>query len=163
MELVLLRHAKAEEDSTSLPDEQRELVPKGRKRALEAARGLEKLLPAAGRVEIWTSPALRARQTAEIIAEELGGLTVKEYDAIYAGSLESLTAVWTQADEEATIVVVGHEPYLGIWARQLAEVTVPFKKCAAAAFTLTPPDYSSGVLRWYAGPKVLAALGAGKE
>ncbi len=163
MELVLRRHAKAEEDSPSLPDEQRELVPKGRKRAEAVARGLEKLLPGPGSVEVWTSPALRSRQTAEIIADELGGLPVKEYDAIYAGSLDALIAAWAGAAEDATIVVVGHEPYLGIWARQLADVTVPFKKCAAAAFTLTPPDYSTGTLRWFAAPKVLAALGARKE
>ncbi|HWQ62543.1 MAG TPA: histidine phosphatase family protein [Negativicutes bacterium] len=163
MELVLLRHAKAEEDSPALPDEQRELVPKGRKRAQAVAGGLERLLTGTGNVEIWTSPALRSRQTAEIIADELGGLAVKEHDAIYAGSLESLIAAWAEADGETTIVVVGHEPYLGIWARQLADVTVPFKKCAAAAFTLTPPDYSTGTLRWFATPKVLAALGTGKE
>ncbi len=163
MELVLLRHAKAEEESASLPDERRELVPKGRKRAQAIAGGLARLLSGTGSIEIWTSPALRSRQTAEIIADELGGLTVKEHGAIYAGSLESLIAAWTGRAEDATIVVVGHEPYLGIWARQLADVTVPFKKCAAAAFTLTPPDYSTGTLRWFAAPKVLAALGAGKE
>lgn len=163
MELVLLRHAKAEEESVSLPDEQRELVPKGRKRAQAVALGLEKLLSGAGSIEIWTSPALRSRQTAEIIADELGGLTVKEHEAIYAGSLESLMTAWAGAAEDTTIVLVGHEPYLGIWARQLADVTVPFKKCAAAAFSLTPPDFSTGTLRWFAAPKVLAALGTGKE
>lgn len=163
MDVVLLRHAKAEEDSPSLPDEQRELVPKGRKRALAAASGLKKLLGDAGSIEVWTSPALRSRQTAEIIADELGGLTVREFDAIYAGSLEPLIAAWSGAAEDATIIVVGHEPYLGIWARQLADVTVPFKKCAAAAFSLTPLDYGAGTLRWYATPKILAALGAGKE
>lgn len=163
MELVLLRHAKAEEESASLPDEQRELLPKGRKRAEAVAGGLEKLLSDAGSIEIWTSPARRSLQTAEIIADEMGGLLVREFAAIYAGSLETLIAAWSGAAEDATIIVVGHEPYLGIWARQLADVTVPFKKCAAAAFTLTPPDYGIGTLRWYAAPKVLAALGAGKE
>jgi phosphohistidine phosphatase len=163
MELVLLRHAKAEEESPSLPDEQRELVPKGRKRAQAVALGLEKLLAGEGKVEIWTSPALRSRQTAEIIADELGGLAVKEHAAIYAGSLDGLIADWTGTDGDTTIIVVGHEPYLGIWARQLADVTVPFKKCAAAAFSLTPPDYGTGTLRWFAAPKVLAALGTGKE
>jgi phosphohistidine phosphatase len=163
MELVLLRHAKAEEDSPSLPDEQRKLVPKGRKRAQAVGRGLEKLLAGAGKVEIWTSPALRSRQTAEIIADELGGVAVKEYAAIYAGSLDSMIAAWAREDGDATIIVIGHEPYLGIWARQLAGVTVPFKKCAAACFTLTPPDYATGTLRWFAAPKVLAALGADRK
>jgi phosphohistidine phosphatase SixA len=163
MELVLLRHAKAEEDSAALPDERRELVPKGRKRALAVARGLERLLPAGGRVEIWTSPALRARQTADIIADYLGVAMVKEHAAIYAGSLESLIAEWAGAAEERTVIVVGHEPYLGIWARQLADVTLPFKKCAAAGFTLAAPDFATGTLRWFAGPKVLAALGDNKD
>jgi phosphohistidine phosphatase len=162
MELVLLRHAKAEEDSAALPDERRELVPKGRKKAQAVAGGLGRLLAGAGRIEVWTSPALRSRQTAEIVADELGGLTVREYEAIYAGSLESLMAEWAGEDDDLTIIVVGHEPYLGIWARQLAAASVPFKKCAAACISLTPPDYATGVLRWFAGPKTLAALGAGK-
>ncbi len=163
MELVLLRHAKAEEDAPALPDERRELVPRGRKKAQAVAAGLARLLAGAGRIEVWTSPALRSRQTADIIAAELGGLTVKEHEAIYGGSLESLMAEWTGADDDLTIIVVGHEPYLGIWARQLAAATVPFKKCAAAAVSLMPPDYATGVLRWFAGPKTLAALGAGKD
>ena len=163
MELVLLRHAKAEEDSAALPDERRELVAKGRKRAQAVARGLEKLLPAGGRIEIWTSPALRSRQTADIVADYLGAAAVREFAAIYAGSLESLIAEWARGDGDRTVVVVGHEPYLGIWARQLAGVTVPFKKCAAAGFTLAGPDFATGTLRWFAGPKVLTALGDNKD
>ncbi|MDT8902489.1 SixA phosphatase family protein [Anaeroselena agilis] len=162
MELVLLRHAKAEEDSAALPDERRELVAKGRKRAQAVAKGLERLLPADGRVEVWTSPALRSRQTAEIIAEHLGVETVTEHAAIYAGSLDNLLAEWAGAAGERTVIVVGHEPYLGIWARQLADVTLPFKKCAAAGFSIAAPDFSTGTLRWFAGPKVLTALGGDK-
>jgi Phosphohistidine phosphatase SixA len=163
MELILLRHAKAEDDSASLPDERRELVPKGRKRAQAVAKGLERLLSDAGRVELWASTALRSRQTADIIAAKLGNLPVKENTAIYTGSLENLIEEWAGVTEDTTIIVVGHEPYLSIWARQLADITVPFKKCAAASFTLTPPEYRTGTLRWFAGAKALAALGAGKK
>jgi phosphohistidine phosphatase len=163
MELVLLRHAKAEEDSAALPDERRELVPKGRKRALAVAKGLEKLLAGGGRVEVWTSPALRSRQTADIIALQLGVSTVREEAAIYAGNLESLIGEWSADDSERTVVVVGHEPYLGIWVRQLTNATVPFKKCSAAGITLTPPDFSAGTLRWFAGAKVLTSLGESKD
>ena len=163
MELILLRHAKAEDHAAALPDEQRELTAKGRKRAQAISRGLRRLLNATGRIEIWASPALRSRQTADIVAEELGGVPVKEHSAIYAGILESLIDEWRRTDADRTIIVIGHEPYLSIWSRQLADVSVPFKKCAAAGFTLTPPELSGGVLRWFAGPKTLTALGEDKE
>lgn len=162
MELILLRHAKAEDHAVALPDERRELTAKGRKRAHAVAGGLRRLLPEAARAEIWASPALRSRQTADIVADELGGAPVREHAAIYAGSLESLIDEWRLTAADRTVIVVGHEPYLSIWARQLAGVAIPFKKCAAAGFTLTPPDFATGTLRWFAGPKTLTALGDGQ-
>lgn len=159
MELILLRHAKAEDDSVTLADEMRELTPKGRKKAYAAARGLARLLPPGCQPEIWASPALRSSQTAAILAEVFAEARVSEHPAIYTGSLQLLIDEWSRLPEDAAIVVVGHEPHLSIWARQLADATLPFKKCAAAAFLLEPPALTNGTLRWFADPKTLARIG----
>jgi phosphohistidine phosphatase len=158
MDLILLRHAKADDRSPGLADEERKLTPKGRKRAQAAAKGLASYVRKDDQIEIWTSPALRSRQTAAILAETLGGL-VTEHPAIYGGSLEELIARWRDHPADV-IVVVGHEPHLSIWAQQLAGVTIPFKKCTAAGFTLHSAD--SATLEWYASPKILAATGEEK-
>ncbi len=159
MELILFRHAKAEDDSVTLADEMRELTPKGRKKAQAAARGLGRMLLPGCRPEIWSSPALRSSQTAAILAEALDGARVREHPAIYSGSLQLLIDDWRQQPEDAVIVIVGHEPHLSIWARQLADAALPFKKCAAASFLLEPPALATGTLRWFVEPKTLARIG----
>ncbi len=158
MDLILMRHAKAEDSSAGLADEERKLTAKGRKKAHAVAKGLSGFVRGARQLEIWASPAVRSRQTADILAEVLGG-AVTEHPAIYSGSLEELIAQWRDLAADV-ILIVGHEPHLGIWAQQLARVTVPFKKCAAAGFTLHAAD--SATLEWYAGPKTLAATGEDK-
>ncbi|MDR3593068.1 MAG: histidine phosphatase family protein [Negativicutes bacterium] len=155
MDLILLRHAKAEERSAGLADEERKLTAKGRKRAQAVAKGLAVYLRGNRQIEIWASQAVRSRQTAAIVAETLGA-QVTEHPAVYGGSLEELIGQWRDHPAE-TIVIVGHEPHLSIWAQQLARVTIPFKKCTAAGFTLLTPDCAT--LEWYASPKILAAAG----
>lgn len=159
MNLILLRHAKAEERSVGLADEERKLTAKGRKKAHDVARGLSGFLHGAKKIEVWASPAQRSLQTAAIVAEVLGDLPVTEHPAIYGGSLEELSQEWHDSTADV-IIVVGHEPHLSIWVQQLAEVTFYFKKCAAAGFTLRSPG--SAILEWYASPKILAAAGEDK-
>jgi len=159
MDLILLRHAKAEDRSPGLVDEERKLTARGRKKAHAVAKGLASYVQGGRRIEIWASPALRSMQTAAILAETLGDATVTEHPAIYGGSLEELIGRWRDHPADV-IVIVGHDPHLSIWAQQLAGVTIPFKKCAAAGFTLRSAD--SATLEWYASPKILAAAGEEK-
>jgi len=53
MELVLLRHAKAEKQSPGLPDETRNLTTKGFKTARAVAKGLSRYWAAGAKIEIW--------------------------------------------------------------------------------------------------------------
>jgi len=156
MELVLLRHAKAEKQSPGLPDETRNLTTKGFKTARAVAKGLSRYWAAGAKIEIWASQAQRSTQTAAILAETINAIKVKEYPAIYSGNLEELIAEW-RVSKADIIVIVGHEPYLSIWSKQLAGATITFKKCAAAGFVFQSPKEAT--LNWFAGPKVLAAFG----
>lgn len=163
MQLVLLRHAKAEDQTLIIEDRDRELTAKGRKKARAVAKGLRHLLAGFANIEIWTSPAKRSLQTAEIMAEELNGAAISEFMAIYAGSLDELAPNWNGYGADTAIIVIGHEPHLGIWGHQLADISIPFKKCAAAAFTIDDPAIISGRLQWFAMPKTLIALGESQD
>ncbi|HTY41570.1 MAG TPA: histidine phosphatase family protein, partial [Thermoanaerobaculia bacterium] len=69
MEIWLLRHAAAEERSSSGRDADRTLTEDGHKRAREVARGLAAL--ETGITLVLSSPFARARQTAEPVARAL--------------------------------------------------------------------------------------------
>ena len=59
MDLILMRHGKAELRSDAKPDFERELTSIGRKKIKQAARGLACSLYKGRDVQIWTSPAVR--------------------------------------------------------------------------------------------------------
>lgn len=114
MELVLWRHADAESGE---PDLRRKLTAKGEKQAQRVAKWLQVHLP--HNAQIYVSPATRAQQTALALAdishhklrtvEELGP------DTSVARVLGAVG--WPVA--KSTIVVVGHQPTLGLVASEL--------------------------------------------
>ena len=103
MELILWRHADAEDGS---PDLARRLTKKGRKQAERVAEWLEERLPEEYR--LLSSPAARARETAEALSEP----RIAEALAPGAAVKEILqTAGWP--DGEGTVILVGHQPDFG--------------------------------------------------
>lgn len=104
MELILWRHAEAEDGS---PDAARALTPKGRKQARAMARWLRKRLPAGCRILV--SPATRAQQTAAAL--DLPFATVAKVD-VGAGPAALLEAAGWPGQGGAALVV-GHQPTLG--------------------------------------------------
>jgi phosphohistidine phosphatase len=113
--------------------------------------------------EIFTSPLVRTKQTAELLAAALDPKpTVKPLDALAPGHTAS--AVMTQLAKLAKrrrIALVGHEPDLGELAAYLlgAQRAVPFKKggiCRIDVQGLT--SKRAGSLTWFLPPKVLRKL-----
>jgi phosphohistidine phosphatase len=112
---VVLRHGPAEaRDPQRWPDdERRPLSREGRKATRDVADGLAVLEPKAR--TILTSPATRARSTAEIVVERLKVPKAAEWfelrpESPAAPLLERLAR--HHAPHE-TVVLVGHEPQLG--------------------------------------------------
>lgn len=158
MELVLIRHALAEDAGADKPDAERRLTRAGRRR-FEAALPALSVLIEKKQVRIWTSPLARARETAEILAKCLGTDSVEPVDAVAGGSFEAFFELLAHAAPDDCIVVVGHQPQLGLWSRQICGFELPFKKGAAAAFQLEPPSGPAGELRWFIQPGPLRRLG----
>ncbi|MCC6556850.1 MAG: phosphohistidine phosphatase SixA [Polyangiaceae bacterium] len=120
MEILIIRHGQATDDAGGLGDAGRWLTGKGRKVTRRVARWLARSddrRPAT----IWTSPLVRAVQTAEIIAE-----AAELTDEVSV--LEELTPVHAPADlvrllprhrGAGPIALVGHEPLLSLLASSL--------------------------------------------
>ena len=104
MDLILWRHAEAEEGGADL---ERALTPKGRKQAERVAEWLLQRLP--GKFSVVASPAIRAQQTAEALAVKLRTVKPLAPGAAVKDILEA--AGWP--DHKGAVVVVGHQPDLG--------------------------------------------------
>ena len=107
MVAYFLRHADAEPRITS--DHERKLTPKGLEQSEKVGRFMVRcgLLPEI----ILTSPVVRARQTARIVAEKLGDAEVSEVDWLACGmSAETCLMELKARQGTASVLLVGHEP-----------------------------------------------------
>jgi phosphohistidine phosphatase len=99
--LYLIRHAKA---ASGDPDELRPLTPSGR----EVARRLGEELAGEGIELVLSSPLLRARDTAELIAKACGApMETDERLAPGASAVEVRAAIEGRGER---VAVVGHQP-----------------------------------------------------
>lgn len=110
MELILWRHAEAVDGT---PDLARKLTAKGEKQAAEMARWLRSRLPKSTRVIV--SPAQRTVQTASALGENFEIMRDLAPEAAPAGVLAC--AGWPE--HKGAVLVVGHQPTLGLIASQL--------------------------------------------
>jgi phosphohistidine phosphatase len=158
MQLLIIRHAIAVERGTpGLPDEERPLTPEGELKFREAAKGLARLVDRPD--ALLTSPWRRAKQTAAIAGAAWGQLEPKETAALASGSFEEQAAVLDRYPEDATVVVVGHEPWVSaLLARLLGtrhDDRLTFKKGGAALVDVPGRLAEGGSLAWFLPPKVL--------
>ncbi len=113
MNLYILRHGKAAERNRGGKDSERSLTAEGRRKTARSAEGMKTLGLRFGRV--LSSPYLRARETAEIVAGVLDlGSRLKLTEQLKPGAdLERLIGVVAgHGDSDESILLVGHEPML---------------------------------------------------
>jgi phosphohistidine phosphatase len=162
MRLVLVRHAIAEEREafapTGRPDDERPLTPEGVRKMRRAARGLHQAIGALDLLA--TSPLVRARQTAEILAERFAITPVEVPQLAPSGALEELREWVLQRESASTVALVGHEPTLGQFAGLMlcgrAAPLVTFKK--GGACLLETGRGAKVHLRWALTPAQLRRL-----
>jgi phosphohistidine phosphatase len=171
MNLLVIRHAIAEDREafakSGRDDDQRPLTQAGRGKMRRGARGLRTV---AGRAPILaSSPLVRARQTAEIVAPELGASRVEIVEALRPDQSFDELLKWLRShsahndDEDSTVAVVGHEPHLGGLVTWLMtggdDSRIELKKGAACLVHFDgPPNKGEGVLRWALTPSQLRDL-----
>jgi phosphohistidine phosphatase len=154
-QLWLLRHGEAVPHE-SKPDFERDLTPRGQRQSVAAGKALARLgLELAA---CYTSPLVRAAQTAELACKELNvepearDLVGKGFDADVVRDLLA-----AHADEER-ILVVGHNPSFEQVVLDLTGARVDFKKGGVAAIRVT---IGRGELLALLRPRELESLAAG--
>ncbi|HXE57102.1 MAG TPA: phosphohistidine phosphatase SixA [Gemmatimonadales bacterium] len=161
MRLVLLRHAHAgDRDPTRYPDDaERPLTAKGRKIQARTSRALKKLGVRCDLV--LTSPWRRAAETAAILADALGLEAPRVSDALAAPpDLDRLGRDLADVDPGATVVLVGHEPWLGelgslLLAGGTDRLAIDFPKSGLLCLELERLEPGAARLRWFLRPKLL--------
>jgi phosphohistidine phosphatase len=159
IELHLVRHAIAAARGDEWPDDgKRPLTQEGIQRFKDAVRGLRSMDVAID--EIFASPLVRARQTAELLAAGLGGKpSVKVLDTLAPGHTPAaVVAELARKARRRRVALVGHEPGLGELAAHLlgAKRALTFRKggvCRIDVEGLT--GRRAGSLIWFLPPRVL--------
>ena len=113
MDLILWRHAEALEMREIHDDMDRALTPKGERQAQRMATWLNRQLPSSARV--LASPARRAQQTAAPLERKIKTVPALAPDGTVEGLLHAVR--WPDAREP--VLVVGHQPTLGLVAAYL--------------------------------------------
>lgn len=164
MDLILLRHGIAHDTSSDGTDDARELTGEGKSRTHEVAQGLFKLI---GQPElIFTSPKIRAMQTAEIFTN-VSIQPQAKIAPLIAGP--SVTEIKNFVLEQncSSLLIVGHEPTLSALAEilctgQATTGLFQMKKAGAICIDL-PKNYRKatlpGTLQWLLPPAMLRRVG----
>ena len=166
MNLYLIRHAIAEEESPSVEDRQRALTEKGAKKMRNIAKGLKTL-----GIEfdyIISSPYVRAQQTAEILGDvfKLRKRIVISESIAPMGDPSQLLAEINEKYTVNSLAIVGHEPYLSNLISLLttggAPLEMTFKKGGVCYLTTDDLHHTrKATLQWLLTPGVLVEIGEG--
>jgi phosphohistidine phosphatase len=164
MNLYLMRHAIAAEPENDMEDSQRPLTDKGRKKLVKIVRGMDKL--ELNFDTILTSPYLRARQTAEEVAEsfDLKKKQVCESEhLIPLGFADKLVQEINEKYVVENLLLVGHEPFLsqliGMLVAGDATLDITMKKAGLCKLTVDNLSYGRcATLEWLLTPMQLSAL-----
>ena len=156
LELYLLRHAHAGDSAKwTGPDSERPLSAKGRRQAERLGSFLAErgFAPDA----IVSSPRLRARQTADLVADAIG--IAVAVDERLGGPLDvdDVNDIVERAGG-TSVVLVGHDPSFSDLAAELTGTEyLPLKKGAIARIDAGMPlATNGGVLRWLLPPELVA-------
>lgn len=118
MDLILWRHAEAQEWTQGCDDMARRLTTRGEKQAKRMAGWLDRQLP--DNTRILVSPAVRTEQTASALGRKFKLRPELEPGASTAQLLELVQ--WP--DARGCVLVVGHQPTLGQTIAQLLGLSV---------------------------------------
>ncbi len=164
MNLYLVRHAIAEEESPSVEDRQRELTDKGAKKMRLIAKGLLTL-----GVEfdfILASPYVRAQQTAEILADvfKMKKQVATSENLTPASDPNLLLAEINEKYTVDSLAIVGHEPYLSTLVSLLtaggSPIEMTFKKGGVCWLSIDDLRHArQATLEWLLTPGVLVEIG----
>jgi phosphohistidine phosphatase len=166
VKLLIVRHGPAGDreswQAEGHDDRLRPLTPEGKKEVRRAGAGLADLVP--DLPVLVTSPLVRAKQTAEILAKTYR-CEVISLEALEPEEDASSAVEWLRTRQsDSTIGLVGHEPHLSTLVGYLLtgkpESFIDLKKGGACLLKMDAAIRPGGAeLKWLLGPRELAKLG----
>lgn len=157
MTLYIVRHGMAEDVARAGDsDAARALTDEG----IENTRHMAQVLKALDLHldHLYSSPLVRARQTADILAKGLE-MHVEERTELGPGFDKShVAALLAEGQPNADLMFVGHEPDLSALLHALTGGEVEVKKGSLARVDLQTLDPLRGTLVWMIAPKIWNAL-----
>jgi phosphohistidine phosphatase len=155
-QLYVVRHAWAEDAGPDLDDHARPLTKKGRKRF---ERFMKHMRDVGVEIDlIVTSPLVRTRQTAEIMAEVFETPRLEIHDALAPASDWSGIVEWTVEEDAARVAWVGHAPCVGrLIALSIGDgsAAIRMQKGAMASIQLDDGLGLPGELQWLATAQLI--------
>jgi len=133
MFLYLMRHGEAVKAGGEIrSDAERALTEYGRMQVRTIAQELKRRRISAGVV---SSPYLRAVQTAEILVNEIGTMTLtKDPDLASTGHAPDLAALLKRHSGVQNLILVGHQPDIGMLVEQIIGFELGFGTAVLAGF-----------------------------
>jgi phosphohistidine phosphatase len=151
-QLWLLRHGEAVPHD-SKPDDERELTARGELQSVAAGAALARL--GVEFAAVYTSPLVRAAQTARLACEALNSDPQEEPLLANGFDREDALGLLGRHDGNARVLVVGHEPSFSQVVHDLTGGRVDFKKGGVVALRV---ERGSGVLIVMLRPRELESI-----
>ena len=155
-QLYVVRHAWAEDAGPDLDDHARPLTKKGRKRF---ERFMKHMRDVGVELDlIVTSPLVRTRQTAEIMAEVFETPRLEIHDALAPASDWPGIVEWTVEEDATRVAWVGHAPCVGrLIALSIGDgsAAIRMQKGAMASIRLDDGLGLPGELQWLATAQLI--------
>jgi len=157
MKIILARHGEAEEYSQSGRDRDRKLTSKGQ----EDIRKMGVFIKQSGMnvSQIFYSPYVRTRQTAEIFADVLGipSSTQDCEDLAPSHECERILRILKDYTNSTTILAIGHNPGIAYFAAQLIQSdllfpNIPFVPGTTIAINVPIENFQRGQIIWMLSP-----------
>jgi len=145
--LILWRHTEAEVHSKSGADFDRTLTKSGYKDAAKMAKWLNQHLPA--NTKAYCSPAIRCLQTAAAL-EALNSISIEVADFLKVDSTPEIIASKVNNDDSnQTILIIGHQPNLGLLITRLLGMSESACSVKKGAVWWLRQRMSEGVMQTY--------------
>ncbi|AXB48592.1 hypothetical protein A4R43_17990 [Amycolatopsis albispora] len=139
---MVMRHAKSAWPD-GIADFERPLAERGLRDAPAAGRWIRERGPAPELVV--SSPAVRARTTADLVSTELAAQPETRHDErLYGEPAETVVEVLRELPAVETVLLVGHNPVLEDLVGLLTGVTVEMKTSTVAVLTSDLPWAEAG-------------------
>ncbi len=165
MELYLLRHGIAVDKGTAgfSRDSDRPLTDQGIEKMYRIAKAMKSLELTFDL--ILSSPFVRAKQTAEIVAEVLGlGRALRFSANLAVGGDPEMLVKEIKPENSERILLVGHEPYLSTMVSVLVSghdgLSINMKKGGLCKLTMNSLRFGQcATLEWLVGPRQIVSDG----